>query len=264
MSSLCAKDLVVFNFIELNRSDFMHFPSNRSHVSTATYYRLALHHCLPEGVEKVIYLDADIVVEDNITKIWVDLGDCFAAACADEGGVLQSRRLRLPVSQIYFNAGVMVFNLKKLREDGADNLYLESFLQKRKDIIMQDQDILNISFANKVLALPLRWNANARLYSWNDLEYQYSEADGTAAALNPAIVQFTDASKPWINSCAHPLKSLYWDWRHQTPWKNEKVRQPGHKWWAVDSSRSSVGKRLERLLRPYFKRAFRLIASGMR
>lgn len=261
ISSLSTQEFVSFNFIEVNRSDFMHFPSNRSHVSTATYYRLALHHCLPECLEKVIYLDADIVVEDNITKIWVDLGDCFAAACADEGGVLQSRRLRLPVSQIYVNAGVMVFNLQKLRETDADNLYLESFLQKKRDIILQDQDILNIAFANKILALPLRWNANARLYSWNDLDYQYSESDATAAALNPAIVHFTDVSKPWIDSCAHPLKSLYWHWRRQTPWRNEKVRQPKYKSRAADRTRAPLGKQLERLLRPHFKQALRWITS---
>jgi lipopolysaccharide biosynthesis glycosyltransferase len=254
--SISRNNFVVFNFIGVNQSDFKRYPNNRSHISSATYYRLALHRLLPENIEKIIYLDADIIVEDNITQLWIELDDQFAAACADEGGILQSRRLKLPVSHTYFNAGVMVFNLKKLRETGADILYLESFLMMKKNIIMQDQDILNLAFLNKTKELPLRWNANGRLFTPNDLEYKYSDSEAAYAALNPGIIHYTDASKPWSKNCVHPLTSLYWHWRLQTPWAQEKVAERKIVLDPSESKTLFIGKRLERRLRPFFKKLF--------
>lgn len=206
------------DFIQVRAEEFEIFPDNRPHISRATYYRLALHKLLPQDVTKTIYIDADVILADNICQIWVDLGDHLCAACVDEGGIEQSKRLSLPASHIYFNAGVCVFNIAKLRTCNADQLYRDAFASRKEVITLQDQDILNIAFCNKTLALPLRWNANARLYRFNELERCYSADDARKAAENPGLIHFTDTSKPWHPFCRHPLTPLYWRWRAQTPW----------------------------------------------
>ncbi|MCW2283618.1 lipopolysaccharide biosynthesis glycosyltransferase [Rhodoblastus acidophilus] len=206
------------DFIQVRAEEFEIFPDNRPHISRATYYRLALHRLLPNEVAKTIYIDADVILADNIGQIWVDLGDHLCGACVDEGGVEQSKRLGLPASHIYFNAGVCVFNIAKLRSCNADQLYRDAFLSYRERIALQDQDILNIAFCDKTLALPLRWNANARLYRFNELERLYSAEDARAAAENPGLIHYTDMSKPWHPGCRHPLTPLYWRWRAQTAW----------------------------------------------
>lgn len=206
------------HFVEVDEREFSLFPDNRAHITKTTYYRLSLHRLLPETVEKVLYLDADIIVEDKIDELFQDMSSYFIAAADDEGGVLQSRRLNLPVNHRYFNAGVAVFNLAEIRKVDADALYLEAFLKKRGDITLQDQDILNIAFAGKTKTIDLRWNANARLYRMNDLERAYSEDQAVAAGSAPGIIHFTDVPKPWTPGCRHPLRNVYWHWRNQTPW----------------------------------------------
>lgn len=215
------------DFIQVRAEEFEIFPDNRPHISRATYYRLALHRLLPKEVAKTIYIDADVILADNIGQIWGDLGDYLCGACVDEGGVEQSKRLGLPASHIYFNAGVCVFNIAKLRSCNADQLYREAFLSHRERITLQDQDILNIAFCDKTLALPLRWNANARLYRFNELERHYSAEDARAAAENPGLIHYTDTSKPWHPGCRHPLTPLYWRWRAQTDWAPAPAQDKG-------------------------------------
>lgn len=205
-------------FIAVDEASFGRFPDNRGHISRTTYYRLALHKVLPKHVDVALYLDADIVVEDKIDDLFLGMEGFCIAACKDEGGVNQSRRLGMPVTHEYFNAGVAVFNLAEIREIDVDTIYLESFYKNRHMITLQDQDILNISFCGKSKVLDLRWNANARLYRMNDLERSYSDSDATVAGNAPGIIHFTDVPKPWTPGCNHPLRTLYWYWRDQTPW----------------------------------------------
>jgi lipopolysaccharide biosynthesis glycosyltransferase len=253
LASLAKRPETTVDFVPIASKQFEFFPSNRKHITRATYYRLVLHKVLPAEVKKTIYIDADVILADNICRIWVDLDDNFAAACADEGGVMQTRRLGLPLSHTYFNAGVCVFNLEKLRACDADILYLEAYAHNRKLISLQDQDILNIAFCDRIKLLPLRWNANARLYRWNDLDYKYSEAEATEAALNPGLIHYTDSSKPWHAACRHPLAPLYWRWRDETPWARDFIHSLMFDVAAWRARNKEWGRNLERRLRPHIK-----------
>ena len=205
-------------FLQVDESRFNLFPDNREHISKTTYYRLALHKLVPDHVSTILYLDADIIVEDKIDELLVGMDGYCIAASKDEGGTNQSRRLGLPVTHDYFNAGVAVFNLDEIRKLDIDTLYLEAFYKNRSAITLQDQDILNITFCDRMKTLDLRWNANARLYRMNDLERSYSDAEAQAAGTAPGIIHYTDVPKPWTPGCNHPLRNLYWHWRNQTPW----------------------------------------------
>jgi lipopolysaccharide biosynthesis glycosyltransferase len=204
---------IVFHDIDAGR--FKHLPMNRKHVSVATYFRLVLQHVLP--VSRVIYLDSDLLVLDNIAKLWSENTDGKpVAACPDEGGGTQMRRLRLEESQRYFNGGVLLLDLDLLRKRDADRLYQEAFAAYRERIILQDQDILNIAFAGQTKRLDLRWNAQSRLFAPNKFDFSYSEQEAKAARENPAILHFTDSVKPWQAECMHPYVGLYWQFRKRT------------------------------------------------
>ncbi|MBB4199562.1 hypothetical protein CCR94_08580 [Rhodoblastus sphagnicola] len=253
LASLMPRAETQIDFIEIPAGDFDFFPNNRAYISRATYYRLVLHKVLPPEVKKTIYIDADVILADNICKIWVDLDDNLAAACPDEGGVMQTRRLGLPLSHSYFNAGVCVFNLEKLRGCDADSLYLESYARNKNLISLQDQDILNIAFHDRIKLLPLRWNANARLYDWNELEYKYSEAEAHEAALHPGLIHYTDSSKPWHPRCEHPLAALYWRWRNETPWARTRAQELKFELDAWYWRQREAAHAFERRMRPHIK-----------
>ena len=130
------------------------FPLNRSYISINTYYRLLIHDII--NVDKIIYLDSDIIVADDIAKLWnIRIDNACIAGALDEGGVTQSRRLNLGNDSTYVNAGILVFNLKNIRRcfQNPMQTYLEAFYFNRKWIILQDQDILNIVFKKNIFGV---------------------------------------------------------------------------------------------------------------
>ncbi|WP_171125486.1 MULTISPECIES: DUF4422 domain-containing protein [unclassified Ruegeria] len=220
-------------------------PLNRAHISLQTYYRLLAAEVLPD-VQKVVYLDADIIVTADLKELWDHpMEGSPIAAAPDEGGRLQARRLQLPLTHDYFNAGVCVLDLDALR---SVNLHEGVLLACRKFgelITLQDQDLLNIIFAEKTQKLPLEWNVNTRIYNGNLLEPAYTEQEAQAAANHPKIIHFTDRHKPWDVKCLHPLAPLYWLHRNQTVWREtryQSVQRHVLGWvrsWAVAKNRKA-------------------------
>jgi lipopolysaccharide biosynthesis glycosyltransferase len=213
------KPNIKINFIEINPSLFSSLPLNRSYISLNTYYRLVIHKVLPD-VHKVIYMDSDMICVDDIAKLWTENldGKCIGASL-DEGGVLQSRRLLLGADNNYFNAGMIVFDLNVIREkyDDVFNEYMINFYINNREISLQDQDILNITFKDETKILPLKWNVNSRMFTANDLERKYNIQQEAETLQDIGILHFTDRRKPWTLTCVHPLRDLYWGYRKRNP-----------------------------------------------
>lgn len=204
------------DFLDINPQVLSYFPLNREYISINTYYRLLIHQFIHE--DKVIYMDSDVIVCDDILKLWnFDLGDNLVGGALDEGGVVQCRRLGLPPKSNYFNAGITVFNLKEIRARIADpmKLYLDTFYKYRECITLQDQDILNLAFDGHICTLPLKWNVNGRIFEPNELDHKYSQQDIDEALGDLGIIHYTDRKKPWKVQATHPLTNLYWFYRNK-------------------------------------------------
>lgn len=210
------------NYISIDNKYFKDLPLNRSYISIATYYRLLLPEVLPKDIDKVIYLDSDIIVEKDIAELWnYDISNKYAAVVEDEGSIYQVQRMHLPAKNSYFNAGVCMFNIKKLREFDFQKTWKEYFENNKEIITLQDQDILNGVFNGNCLFVPLQWNTNGRLYTKHNLmEHNYTYEEAVYAAHQPAIIHYTDVNKPWNRLCTHPLKSEYLKYLRLTPWHN--------------------------------------------
>ena len=212
------KSIIHWHQVDAERFDKL--PDNRDHVSLATYLRLFIPELLGEKSSRVIYLDCDTIVTDRLIKLW---GQSFdgspIAAAPDEGGLTQAKRLDFDGDGFYFNAGVLVFDLDKINPKEFLRSVEEIVADETIDLELQDQDILNLVFKEKTHRLDLRWNANTRLYTPDDIQPTYSQEEALDAATAPGIIHFTDRKKPWHTNCNHPLRYLYWELRNQTPWK---------------------------------------------
>lgn len=187
------------------------------YISSETYFRFFIHKAIL-SFDKVLYLDADVVVLDDIKGIFdIDLGDCYAGVVADiiiENSRKNSKHtiktrpdmtldsyIRLVLKVInrdYFNAGVMLLNLNKLRQDRIDEKLL-MFANRFSPLEFQDQDALNAVFDNRVKFLPLKWNLPKDIGGVkcciNDCETQKEIA---RAVSDPGIVHFVGGNKPWM------------------------------------------------------------------
>lgn len=214
------KNFSIF-FYDMARYDFSLFPLNRENISIATYYRLLIIDILPKEVDRIIYLDADMIVETDISKLWnVNLDNRLIASVKDEYSIKNSKRLRLSAIGKYFNAGVLLIDLNKLRKTNFFDECVKCYKENRKIIKLQDQDILNIIFDGKCKLLELNWNVNSRIYLGHYDKPSYSDTERYDAAHNPYIIHYTGKLKPWTKGCCHPLREEYFKYLKKTPFKS--------------------------------------------
>ena len=179
--------------------------------SVSAYYRLILPEIVPE-LDKILYLDCDLLVVDDIGKLFdFDLGGRTCAA-----GAVRLRRkhydaIGLAPERPYFNSGVMLFDPSKMRRENHVARFISLFEELGDRIKYPDQDILNLAYLDDCLKLPLRWNLYTAVYRNIPLEPHYTCEETLAALKNPGIVHFTGRHKPWIFGATthHPYASFY-------------------------------------------------------
>ncbi len=86
------------------------------HVTKMTYARLLVGALLPPKIDRVLYLDGDIIVRGDIGPLWTtDLGGKTAGAVIDLPHYARKSTLGLPPDAPYFNAGVLLIDLERWR-----------------------------------------------------------------------------------------------------------------------------------------------------
>lgn len=202
-------------------------------LSRASYFRLDIANILGESIEKIIYLDCDLLVYDDIEKMWqLDMGGKPVAATCDLG-IMASARVRkqknkfigLPFDAPYFNAGVLMMDLKKWR----DGNYAEAIiaLATQNKYPNHDQDALNKFFMNNWQEIPLRWdvippvfNLFLKILNKPDLRKKAIEAK-----LNPAIFHYAGGYKPWEYEIHNGFNDKYYEYLKLTEYKDAKMPQ---------------------------------------
>jgi lipopolysaccharide biosynthesis glycosyltransferase len=199
-----------------------------SHANKALYYRLLLADVLPVEYEKVIYLDSDLVVIQDLQQLWqAELGDNYVLAVQDSSipfvsspyGLKKYQDLNIPAENKYFNSGVMVINLQKWRAENI-SAKLFQYLETYKDFVQHhDQEAMNALFAGKWGEIEPQWNQTPNLFdypSWQESPYQKVEYYN--AINNPCIVHFAGTSKPWNSFEKHPLREQFFHYLDMTAW----------------------------------------------
>lgn len=198
------------------------------HLSPEMWYRIYLPELLPD-VGRVLYLDADTLAADSLEELWeTDLADCHIAAVSN---VFEPWNMAyaesLGLSKPYFNSGVMILDLERMRGDNcteAIRTYANDHLDR---LPWGDQDALNVVLAGSRAELRPRWNVmNSVLYFTHARELFGVEAVEEARA-RPGIRHFEGPSvnKPWHYLCEWEGRELYFRYRAQTPWP--RVRREG-------------------------------------
>lgn len=222
------------------------------HITHTAYLRLLAGRMLPETIERVIYLDSDLLVCDDLMQLWqLPMDEKYAWAVPDiacpfidarradcnlrKSSVYLSslspirnwQKLGLDASAFYFNSGVMVLNIKRMREEKTEEKLLSCLRENAKYVWCWDQYALNVVFAGQWNPLPLRWNQGAHLHAFPDETCSPLNADDFIEARdNPAIIHFTTEWKPWDAGSRHPLRELFYRQLDQTAWNGWRPEVP--------------------------------------
>jgi lipopolysaccharide biosynthesis glycosyltransferase len=209
-----------FDWIEVRDEDIPPFP-NKEWISRATLFRLGLENLAPQDCERILYLDSDLVIKGDVRPLWnTDLKGRAIAAATDVDVDARSfaGKWMLGSGQGYFNAGVLLIDLAKIRKERSFSKALDFVARHSPDLPYSDQDALNWTFWGGWLPLESKWNVQ-RL---SVVEARSIGRKARGRFLNEAlIVHFTGSAKPWVRNSYHPWAWLYWRYLHCTPFTEE-------------------------------------------
>lgn len=213
-------------FISIDESDFSDCPiRSGDHVTMATYYRLIAASVLPDAIDRILWLDGDLIVDGPIASLWeTDLAHFAVAAVTDEsfGKAEIYQRLQLNPAIPYTSAGVLLINLDYWRKHGVTTRFMDCIRQQHDRLLFHDQDILNIVLQDEKTILPLTWNYQTGfITSWSFPDYPGPfQQEILHTADNPCIIHYSGPSKPWFKNSIHPYRAYYEKYKALSPWKD--------------------------------------------
>lgn len=211
----------------------------REHITTETFYRFLILDLMKQ-YEKVIYLDCDLVVNADLALLHqVEMGDHMIAATLDADFIGQlntpgattldysKETLKLKDPYTYFQAGVLIFNVPRMRQATTVKELLE--ISDQDLYRYSDQDILNVLCQGSVTYLDLKWNHIFDCYGervknvvvWDPVPLYEAYME---AKKEPYIIHYAGFCKPW-DEPTEEFGEVFWDYARQTPYYEVLVQR---------------------------------------
>lgn len=176
------------------------------------YYRIFAARYLPRELDRVLYLDPDLIVNGSLLPLYgLDMSNYYFAAASHVGGLMlkiNDLRLDMDESAPYINSGVMLMNLELLRREQNEKDVFR-FIQERKNLlVLPDQDIISGLYGSRILALdPFRYNMTERLYQAHAPFDRELDLDWVRN--NSVIIHYCGRNKPWKKHYLGQLDIFY-------------------------------------------------------
>lgn len=196
----------------------------RFHFSVETNFRLFAFEYLPKEVEKILYLDPDMIIKRSLKNFYTsDMKDYYYYAApeliVDSHVQYICKRYHLPKESKYVNAGVLLINLAAIRENEVAEEIYERLMSNVSHLKYTDQDYINIFCRDKIRVISSRYNVNCRFQNTEDkLLYPFEWLDEKINKKN-RIVHYAGSNKPWNKG----YKGKYgWDYYKYAFWLEDR------------------------------------------
>lgn len=208
-----------FDIIFFDMTCYLEEINNRLHTrdyySKTTYYRLFIPSLFPD-LNKALYLDSDIILKGDVSQLYdISLGKNLVGAVHDSFVDLFKELTQYVENKVgvkpytkYFNAGVLLMNLKEMRAFNFKDKFIE-LLSRVKFDIAQDQDYLNALCQGRVKIIDLNWN--------------FMPLENTVKDENIKLIHFNLDYKPWQKD-GILYSDLFWNFASQTEFYDDIKR----------------------------------------
>ena len=151
-------------------------PADHSSFPLNIYARLFIPYFVPGHIEKVLYMDVDMLVLKDISKLWkTNLQNRMVAGVVDRikvvsciwGGIPNYKEFEIPPQTKYFNSGLLLIDTFKWRDLHIAERVMQCVSRNKKYASFLDQYGLNVIFANQWFELDPRWNTYAIFFKKN-------------------------------------------------------------------------------------------------
>lgn len=216
---------ITYELIELKRDLDSRLQPKDEHLSAEIYRKLFIYDNLPQELEKVLFLDADIVLRRDPAEIYdLDLKQKVLAAVHEPVFKLIPEKAQEVIgvaSDDYFNSGVMLVNLPLWRNLKVSRKALEFCLDRWEDTPYHDQDAFNHVVRGNWLKISPLWNPR--------IENVIDNGDGQTTTLTKEevyrrnlsyLIHYSGPGKPWFYMSFHPQKRAYLDYLEKSEFRD--------------------------------------------
>lgn len=207
------KNGVNIHFHYVEPSLFAAFPESVRYPRLI-YYRIFAASLLPEQVEKILYLDGDTIVINPLDELYCkEFNGNYFYACTHVKRFLNKvnqYRLGMEEESVYINSGVMLMNLKALREEQNVRDVMQ-FVEKRgRYLTLPDQDIITALYGNRTELLDaMKYNLSDSVLAFYNAEPGHKKRDLVWIRKNTVIIHYCGRQKPWKKPYLGMLDSFY-------------------------------------------------------
>jgi len=241
------KDLLFLeNYVVSHGHNFRKIPVSDNLISVypelrhskSTYLRLLLSDILPTNIPKILYLDADTIVNRSLLELYeTEISDYYAAAVKETINVYAEHNdnlkqhikgVGIPSDKFYFGAGVMLMNVDKMRADQITSKYFQFAVDFPEFIRWSDQDVVNGVLHKSIKYIPPKYNFN--FYVEPDIVKKlWSKKEIAEARKKTVIIHYIGPVKPWDYLSFHPKTKLWWKYLKLTPFNDFKPKNKSFK-----------------------------------
>lgn len=205
---------VRFYPIDVDESRFSDFPESKSYPKQM-YYRILAAKLLPERLDRVLYLDPDLVALHSLDELYsLDFDGCwFVAATHTKKALTRVNQVRLGAEKYtpYINSGVMLLNLKELRENQSERELSDYVNRYARRLILPDQDIISALYGDKIKLVDyMRYNLSDRMLGIYNADPANKKRGMRWVCRNTVIVHYCGKNKPWKPNYIGRLGVFYW------------------------------------------------------
>lgn len=219
VKSFCEKLGMQYHPVVIDDDQFDNAPTTDRYPKTI-YYRLLAYKYLPKNIKRILYLDVDILVINDMAPLYkMDLKDYWYAAASHTSLSMTDEfnkfRLGNYETESYYNSGIMLMDMEKIRENVKEADIFEYIEKLGAAMFLPDQDILNGLYGHHIMKIPDElYNYDARM---NPLYYAKSngEWDIDWVIDHTVILHFCGRDKPWKQDYKERYSGLYKHYQHR-------------------------------------------------
>lgn len=208
-------------------NEFSEFVGTHQHVSAAALLKFKIADKFP-SYDKILYLDTDMIIQDDLSNLFnIDIQNKYAAVVKDMAGMLLQHAGKKLNLDNYFNSGMMLLNIKKMREENICEKLMNYKLHKDIHRFM-DQDCFNAVFGENVVYLTCKYNympINQTRFKDNKIADFYNIPQDLISTFDSyaAVIHLTNKEKPWVYKDVYG-SALWAKYYYKSVLKNKRIK----------------------------------------
>ncbi|PZX50265.1 lipopolysaccharide biosynthesis glycosyltransferase [Algoriphagus ratkowskyi] len=215
-----------FYYIDFNDISFDLVVNNLGRHVPTVYSKLFFERI--SALDKVIYLDSDIIIKNSLQELWeIDLKRNYFA-CVKTVTKSYSNKLGLSVKEDFFNDGMAVVNVDLIRKDNLLKIFLNFIDKCDGNPPVLSEGVINVCCKGRILPLHPKFNLMSSFFMYSprkllDISCQkfYYSKDVIEDAKNNVVgIHYLSGwyNRPWNLNCSHPLRKEYLYYKSISPW----------------------------------------------